>query len=565
MKGKKLFAGLASLAMATTLVACSSGSSASSNTLTVGVNQALNGVFSPAYYQSSYDGYAINLVYESLLDYNDKNELVPSLAAEMPKVSDDGMTVTFKIRKGAKFSDGSKLTSKDVKYTFTLLSDPSYTGRFGINAENIVGYTEYHDGDATELTGIETPDDQTVVFHAAKARIDNVTAWGGQGILSAKQFGYKKGDTSKIEKGVSKMLGSGPYKLNSYDKGSGASFVRNKYYKAEKGKYSIEKVVIKTTDTSTELSELQSGKVDILPQTIEQQKIGTTSLDKKLTYNTYTRAGEGYVAFNTSEGHTTADQAVRQALSYATDRQAFVNSYYKFDKASKEVKEVQLGYVPAVYWNPVSTNVGEYVRGEKAVDGLVDYKFDLDKAKAVLEAGGWTVGDDGFRYKDGNKLTVKFLLSKDNTVLDTLIPMIQKSWKEIGVDLQQATVDFNTLLDTVSNDEKVGEWDVFFMATGYTGLGDSDANNNYGPTPDNYTRINDATLLEYLNKGLYTNDAQESQKYYVMAMARASELAAYLPMYGNTYFDLYNKRVKNFKTSSVHNWAQALDKASLGE
>ena len=159
MKERRMIAGLASFAMATTLVACSSGSSGKDQTLTVGVNQELNGVFSPAYYSSSYDNYAIDLVYEGLLGYNADNELEPELAQDMPEISDDGLTFTFKIREGAKFSDGTPVTSKDVKYSFTILADPSYTGRFAINAENIVGYEEYNQGDATELTGIETPDD----------------------------------------------------------------------------------------------------------------------------------------------------------------------------------------------------------------------------------------------------------------------------------------------------------------------------------------------------------------------------------------------------------------------
>ena len=565
MRKRRMIAGLASIAMATTLVACSSGSSDKSNTLTVGVNQELNGVFSPAYYSSSYDGYAIDLVYEPLLGYNADNELVPQLAQDMPEVSDDGLTYTFKIREGAKFSDGTPVTSKDVKYSFTLLADPSYTGRFAINAENIVGYKEYNQGDAEELSGIETPDDETVIFHAAEPRIDNLVTFGNNmKVMSASQFDYKKGDTSEIESSTSEMLGSGSYKLNSYDKSSGASFVRNENYEAKDGEYSIDKVIIKTTDVQTEVDELKSGSVDLLPQTIEQQKIGTVSKEDDLTYNSYFRAGEGYIAFNAVDGHTTADNAVRQALSYATDRQSFVDSYFKFEDASDEVVEnTKLGYVPQVFWNPVSENLGEYVRGEKPLDGLTVYNFDTEKAKAVLDAAGWKVGEDGYRYKDGTKLEVKWMLSKDNSVLETLIPMVQKSWKEIGVDLKQTTVDFNTLIDTVQNPEKSSEWDVFFMAIGYTGLSDGDANSNYGNTPDNYPQIHDAQLDEYLRKGMYTNDAETSKENYLKAMERASEVDAYLPIYGNQYFDLYNKRVKNLKTSSVHSWAQAMDQASL--
>ncbi len=55
-------------------------------------------------------------------------------------------------------------------------------------------------------------------------------------------------------------------------------------------------------------------------------------------------------------------------------------------------------------------------------------------------------GSDGIRSKDGQRLVVKFMASAENSVLDTLLPMVQKSWKEIGVDVQTTTLDFNTVL-----------------------------------------------------------------------------------------------------------------------
>jgi peptide/nickel transport system substrate-binding protein len=57
-------------------------------------------------------------------------------------------TVTFKLKEGILFSDGSELTAADVKLTFTLLSDPSYDGRFGTKAAIIEGYDDNHTGDA---------------------------------------------------------------------------------------------------------------------------------------------------------------------------------------------------------------------------------------------------------------------------------------------------------------------------------------------------------------------------------------------------------------------------------
>lgn len=571
---KKLFAMLMVGAMALTATGCGSNGGSDGgtkkskdNTFTVGIYQELDGVFSPLYYQSSYDGDVINLVYESMLKYNVKDQLEPSLATEMPTVSEDGLTYTFKLREGVKFSDDTPLTSSDVKYTFTVIADPSYSGRMTTIAENIKGYDDYHSGKAKDLVGIETPDDTTVIFHLEQPQIDAINNFGTMGICSDEQFDYKQGDTKEIESNTSKPIGSGPYVLNKYDKATGASLVKNEKYSGE-GTYAVENIIIKKTDTATELDELKKGTVDLLPNMIEQQKIGPASLDDNLTYNTYLRAGVGFVGFNTKEG-ATSDPAVRQALAYATDRQAFVKNYFAFEEASPEMKKKTLGYVPQAYWNPASKNMSDYVTGKKKVDGLVEYTYDLDKANKILDEAGWVKGSDGIRTKDGAKLEVKFMATAENSVLDTLLPMIQKSWKEIGVDLKTTTVDFNTLTATLPNDAKLGEWNAFFLATGYTGVADTDSNNNYGsdkagkPYADNYSRIADEELNKYLEAGYRTSDVKVSTQNYLKAMERANELIPYLPLYANNYFDLYNKRVKGLETSPVHTWSLAMDKVTL--
>ena len=119
------------------------------------------------------------------------------------------------MKKGVKFSDGSKFTSKDVKATFSVMADPSYTGRFSSNVDFLNGYSEYHDGDAKDVSGIETPDDYTVVFRMSKPKIDAESTLGTQKICSVKTLKYKKGKTSNVEKNNSNPIGTGPYKLKS--------------------------------------------------------------------------------------------------------------------------------------------------------------------------------------------------------------------------------------------------------------------------------------------------------------------------------------------------------------
>ena len=565
MNKQRIVAGLASVAMASTLVACSGGSSSDAKTLTVSVNQSLTGQFTPQYASSAYDQYVVNLCYESMLKYNADNELEPVLAKDLPEVSEDGLTLTYKLEKGHKFSDGTEVTAKDVKFTFTTLADPSYTGPNGGGMDNIVGYKEYNSGAAKELTGVETPDDYTVVFHLVSPQIDAVSLFGTMGIASADHYSkYKQGNVKVVEKNQEESCGSGAYQLKSYDKASGASFVRNEEFKPEKGQYQVDRIVMKKTDVTTEVSELKKGTVDLIPEVIETNKVSEASQADNMAFNYYTRSAVGFVAMNANNG-ATADKAVRQALMYATDRQGFCDSYFRWDKkASDEVKKVKGGYVPAAYWNPASVNFGAVVRNEETIDGLNTYAFDMDKANQVLDEAGWVRGADGIREKDGQKLEIKFLLSEGNSVLETLIPIVKKTWGDLGVDLKQTTVDFSTLLSNVQDTSHDSEWNMCFLATSFTSNQDSSANDSYSNDPENmavnnYSRINDQALIDQLTKARADSDEKQSKVDYAEAMKMAADDAGYMPVYSGMMFNLYNKKVDLTGTGTLRNWSQSMD------
>ena len=557
--------GALSLSLLLGLSGCASSTSEESNekTLTVGTSQEMSGVFSPLYYLSGFDGDVINLIYQGMLKYDANSELQPELAKEMPTVSEDGKTVTFKLKKGIKFSDGTKFTSSDVKYTFTVLSDPSYTGYLSTVPSNIEGYEDYYSGKAKEVSGIETPDDYTVVFHLSSPMIDAVSTLGTQPICSDEQFNYEKGHTKKIEKKSGEPIGTGAYKLKSFDKSKGATFVKNDQFKFKKGEYDVDRIIIKKTDSSTELSELKKGNLDLLPANIEQSKIGQASLDKNLRVSSYKTAGEGFLGFNCANG-STSDQAVRQALAYSIDRETFVDNFFKYEKASDKIKNDLIGYVPEVYWNPVSNLVGSYVTGDETLDGLTLYRYDLDKANQILDDAGWVKGSDGIREKDGKKLEVKFLVSVDVPALETLIPMFKKAWSEIGIDLKQSSVDYNTVLSTISDDSQIDQWNIYFVSSSYSGVIDTDSNTTLATkNPYNFSRIQDDELDNDLKMGLNTSDEQVSKEYYSKAMIRENELVPYFPLYGTKAFNLYNKRVSGLTTGPVCIWSQAMKDVKL--
>ena len=98
------------------------------------------------------------------------NKLVPDLATEVPEPTDDGQTYTFKLKDGIKFGPpvSRPITSKDVLYALERLAVPKNGGQYAFYYSVIRGFDDYGAGKATTISGIETPDDRTVVFHLTK-------------------------------------------------------------------------------------------------------------------------------------------------------------------------------------------------------------------------------------------------------------------------------------------------------------------------------------------------------------------------------------------------------------
>ena len=581
MNSRKFFAGVAAATMAVSMVGCSSGSGSggikNEEILKVGTTQELAGIFNPMYASTAYDQWVVNMVYQSMYAYDADSVLQPVLTEGAPEVSEDGMEVTYKLKEGLKFSDGSTLDADDVKYTFTLLADPDYIGGLNDGIYNFIeGWKEYQEGDAEEVSGITVSDDKlSVTFKCSVPDIDAADTIGTFGILSNEQFEYTKGDLSAYKNlSPDQTIGSGPYKVNSYDKSAGASVVLNDHFSGP-GTYNIKSVIVRTIGEGTEVASLKSGDIDYLPEEIQTDVIGPASMVETLTTDHYFRAAEGYFGFNT-QAPVTSDMAVRQALSYATPREEFVSAYYSWPEGqvSDEIKDVSVGYAPAAYWSPVSAGLGPITTGEQELEGLITYEYDLEKAKAILDEAGWVPGADGIRVKDGQRLEVKFLATENNSVLDMLIPMIIKSWGELGVDLKQNTVEFNTMTETIdpASASHTDDWNVFFMAASYTGLSNASLNSAEGytgtdenpiPGGNNYAQIYNKELNDLLNAGKQTCDPAVSEENYKKAMILSSELCPYLAIYGNNQFNIYNKRVKDVKTGPVCNWSQALQGASL--
>lgn len=527
-------------------------------TLIAGVEE-MSGNFNPAYYTAAYDAYVIDMVFSRLIEVDVDGEYQPS-AAESWEFSEDKKDITFKMRKDMTFSDGEKVTADDVVFTYKLIADPSYTGRYGAAVKDLAGYEDYFAGKTTEFKGVVAVDEYTVKFSFKEPLRTNLANCDFH-IMPEHYYGanWKVGDTSTIAAITTKPMGSGPYTLEKFQEKEFASLKRNPAYYGEG--YQIEKIVCKFVSKTTDIVELTAKEVDLLAGVVEPKKINEAKAKDFLTFNKYDRSGYGYTKFNCESGPT-AEKAVRQALYYSFNVKEFVNSFYKDEETGDVLAKTQYHPFSQVSWNI----------DDKLLSELTQYDFDLEKAKSLLDEAGWKVGPSGFREKAGKVMELNVAAMPDSQILDTLIPMWQRDWGEgLKVKLNIAYLEFNTLLDYIqyNSDENVDKWNIYFMA-------------NTIPTPDPHTIYSDVHS-DYIGSGKdnscrYKNpevdklldeaksmDKEESKPHYAKIAKILNEDAPIVPVYANTYFDMYNKKIKGLETSPFRNWVKALKDAYIEE
>ncbi|MFC5721248.1 ABC transporter substrate-binding protein [Streptomyces gamaensis] len=154
-------------------------------------------------------------------------QVVPDLAENLGKPSDDAKTWTYRLRQGLKFEDGSPITSKDIKYAVersnfapeALSNGPTYFKAKLVDGDKYQG--PYKDKSPEGIKSIETPDDQTIVFHFKEAFADF------DYLATFSQTAPVPRAADKGADYVKHIVSSGPYKFSSYEDGKGAALVRN--------------------------------------------------------------------------------------------------------------------------------------------------------------------------------------------------------------------------------------------------------------------------------------------------------------------------------------------------
>ncbi len=306
--------------------------------------------------------------------------LVPGAAAALPKVSADGLTYTFTMRPGLKFSDGSPLTAEDVKYTFYRMY------KVNADAADIFGAIKGTDavvsGKAKELSGITASGDQ-LAFQLTKPN-------GGFLQSLSLQFTCPVPRATSIkrnEKGT--IPGNGPYMIQSYEPGRQLVMVRNPNFDPALGpKGNADKVVFDLAlDASQALQKIKLGEIDMtfdgLPAADAVQALNDPTLKPRTFSNTAPTMT--YMWMNTDVAPFD-NVKVRQAANYAIDRNQIVKVVGgpTAAKATDQILPPGLaGHSPTIYPNTPDLAKAKELIKESGLSTPINTTLDVGTASGL--------------------------------------------------------------------------------------------------------------------------------------------------------------------------------------
>ncbi len=507
----------------------------SGGTLRYALWSSPTGSFHPSISNNIYDNSIVDLVYQRLINIDEKGNYVPSLADKY-EVSNDQLTITFYLNKNAKWHDGQPVTADDVAYTFTTIADPNYDGPRFAQIDKIVGAKDYKDKKANSVSGIKVIDDHTISFTFSEVYAPGLSVFALRGIIP-KHIWEKipVGDWSKSDQ-LKKPIGSGPFKFKE--------FVPDQYVELEKyvdynlGEPKLDNIIFKVTNQDTAQSELLKGDLDVVPLSSFKQKDIDTYKNGGITVDEIEGSSYQFMGVNFNNP-ILKDQKVRQALEYAINRKGIVDSV--LDGHGKVVNTV----FSLENW----ANPGD--------DGINNYGYDPEKAKSLLKEAGFEQ-KDGVFYKDGKPLEFSLKYSTGNKPREQAAVLMQQNLKDIGINLNIESMEYASLTQQL----KDKNFELYLM--GWTNDIDPDIKTSWYSNPvgifGGYESFSDQNLDKLIDAGRSDFDQNKRKETYKEFAKAFNETVPGILLYSPNTGAAYNQKLKNYKPipnyefSNAQNW-----------
>ncbi len=429
MKFKKMLAIFLSAALFVTAFAGCGKKKADGITVQIGPNPE---TLDPALNSAVDGGNMLITLFETLLIIDQDNKVQPG-QAEKYEVSPDGLTWTFTMRDGLKWSDGTELNAKDFEYTFKRIADTNVAAPY---AETVIGmiegYKDAIDSKNPEKLNVKASEDGktlTVKLAYPCSYFDKIVAFGTMSPVQ-KATVEKNGDSwaTKPETYVC----NGPYTITEWTPSEKIVCKKNENYKGGWDSSTIvnDKLTFLLLEDSSASYTAYTGGTAQLIKDVPTEEIPTLKKDKKDEFNVDPILGTYYLSMNLNKAPFN-NKNVRKALSLAIDRDYVANTV------------MQGTYTPA--YNYVGTGVddvdtGKFLENSKAANGgktyiSEDYKANLEEAKKALAEAG---------YPEGKGFPTITYSTNDAGYHKAVAEYLQQVYKDLGITMNIDIVDWSS-------------------------------------------------------------------------------------------------------------------------
>ena len=531
----------------------------------------------------------------------------------------EGAAYTVTLQPDLYYNDGrTRITAKDYAFSWALIASPAFAA-IGAQAPeiNVAGYEAYRSGESRVFSGVRLLDELTFriiikdafdpyFYDLSQIALNpypiQTLAPGceirddGEGVYIDGPFTAELLARTILDPEAGYLshpaLTSGPYILTSYNSEAGVvDFALNPYYK---GNYEgvqpvIDQITLVPVLPEDMIERLASGEVGLLNKAVDsaviQQGIQLTG-EGGFAMQNYPRLGYGFCAFSCEQGPQQF-QAVRQALNYAFDSQAFIDDilggfglpvygYYGIGQwmvsaANGTLLPEDMTEAEAAAWDEIT------------LDTLNQYPYNLIEAKRLLIEDGWTLnaagepfeeGRDALRYKQTNAglmpLTLSFAQCADNAAAAKVVALYAESLPQLGASLDVSVVPFGELLADYYRENSQRKYDMNFMATNFVSTFDPYLVFSARPELQgvvNTSGIVDEELVQraWEMRATEPGDLLTFLRRWQKMQERFNELLPTMPIYSNIYFDFHTDRLQNYYANAEYSWPVAILYAYLGE
>lgn len=373
--------------------------------------------------------------FEGLLTLDENGQLKEG-QAESWETSEDGLTWTFHLRDGLKWSDGTDLTAKDFVYSWQRVCDPNVAAPYAETVLGMVkGYDEAVAGDITKLD-VQAPDEKTVVVNLAHpcSYFGELAAFA---TLNPVQQATVEANGDAWATSADTYISNGPFMMTEWVPGSHITFSKNpNYWNAEAIK--LDKLEFELIeDSNAAYSAYTSGEVDMIKDVPTEE---IPSLQGNEEFHVDPIIGTYYVSLNLQKEYF-QDARVRKALSLAIDRNYVANTLMQgtYSPAS--------AIVGPGWLDTDGSSFAENANGGTPYIDNDNFDANLEEAKKLLEEAGYPNGE-GFPQIE--------YTTNDAGYHKVVAEYLQQAWAAIGIDLKVNIVEWASFTPMRRN----GEFDV---------------------------------------------------------------------------------------------------------